>query len=354
MGGGVGGMVYSVRNDQIECSHSNHRGDVVARTATNGTINWLARYSAYGTRFDEVGATYDRQRGNTKDEEEPLGLNNQGMRWDDIVHGVWLTPDPIGFKDGPNRYSYVHCNPITQFDPLGLNAASYIAKKSVIEPARKNPEQYRANCERQTSEAQAEVQSSASWQFFHDPKPIGQFSYYSSISSIASNGDPNSGLTMGELNTEVALFAAALYADGVLAVRSSLTTSANAVRKGSEHIVKKGVANAPKTTAQFAEGSFSITEAGFKGYPKGVARPNGPFRLIDGAEYSAARKAANSANSSMRRSQGLVGKAVDIHEIQPVKFGGSATGAGNKVILDRALHRQQVTPWWNQLQRDLQ
>jgi hypothetical protein len=35
---------------------------------------------------------------------------------------VFLTGDPLGFKDGPNRYCYVHCNPITKFDPLGLAA----------------------------------------------------------------------------------------------------------------------------------------------------------------------------------------------------------------------------------------
>ena len=120
MGGGVGGMVYSIRNGQIEASHSNHRGDVIARTDNAGDLTWFARYYAYGTRFDEVGATHDRQRGNTKDEEEPLGLSNQGMRWEDLEHGVWLSRDPAGYIDGPNLYLYVHCNPITGFDPLGL------------------------------------------------------------------------------------------------------------------------------------------------------------------------------------------------------------------------------------------
>ena len=51
--------------------------------------------------------------------------------------------------------------------------------------------------------------------------------------------------------------------------------------------------------------------------------------------------------------QGLNGQPVDIHEVQPVKFGGSPTDPANKVILDRTLHRQQVTPWWNQFQRNL-
>lgn len=59
------------------------------------------------------------------------------------------------------------------------------------------------------------------------------------------------------------------------------------------------------------------------------------------------------ANRALRREQGLVGRPVDVHEIKPVKFGGSPTHSANKAILPRDVHRQQVTPWWNQLQKDL-
>ncbi|WP_204903107.1 hypothetical protein, partial [Pseudomonas syringae] len=98
-------------------------------------------------------------------------------------------------------------------------------------------------------------------------------------------------------------------------------------------------------------GSFSISD--WTGYPEGVPAPQGPFRLLEGAEYNAARNAANKANNTIRREQGLVGQPVDVHEINPVKFGGNPTESANKVILPRDVHRQQVTPWWNQLQKDL-
>ncbi len=98
-------------------------------------------------------------------------------------------------------------------------------------------------------------------------------------------------------------------------------------------------------------GAFSIVDWG--GYPAGVPRPQGTFRLLDGAEYEEARAAANQANSALRKEQGLVGKQVDVHEIKPVKFNGSPTDPANKVVLPRDIHRQQVTPWWNQLLRDL-
>ncbi len=105
----------------------------------------------------------------------------------------------------------------------------------------------------------------------------------------------------------------------------------------------------PKSTVK--PGEFSISD--WSGYPAGVPKPQGPFKLLEGAEYDAARKAANKANNQIRIDNNLRGQAVDVHEIKPVKFDGSATDPANKIILDRNLHRQQVTPWWNQLQKDL-
>lgn len=106
-----------------------------------------------------------------------------------------------------------------------------------------------------------------------------------------------------------------------------------------------------QAAAELPSGSFSISD--WAGYPAGVVQPAGPFRLLEGAEYNAARNAANKANREIRKDQGLVGVRVDVHESNPVKFGGSPTDINNKEILPRDVHRQQVTPWWNKLQKDL-
>lgn len=98
-------------------------------------------------------------------------------------------------------------------------------------------------------------------------------------------------------------------------------------------------------------GEFSIVD--WSGYPAGVPKPEGPVRLLTGSEYKAARKDANRANATIRKDEGLVGQRVDVHEIKPVKFGGSPTDRSNKVVLPRDLHRKQVTPWWNQLQKNV-
>lgn len=98
-------------------------------------------------------------------------------------------------------------------------------------------------------------------------------------------------------------------------------------------------------------GRFSISD--WPAYLAGVPRRRSPFRLVEGAEYDAARTAANKASASVRREQGLIGQPVDVHEVQLVKLGSSPTDPANKVVLPRDAHRQQVTPWWNPSQKDL-
>ena len=122
MGGGVGGMLYSLRGGTAKYSLSNGRGDIVAQADQGASLTWTASYEAYGKRTKETGTNQDKQRANSKDE-DPTGLLNEGFRYRDIETGVWLSRDPAGFVDGPNLYAYVRQNPWTKFDPLGLEEA---------------------------------------------------------------------------------------------------------------------------------------------------------------------------------------------------------------------------------------
>ncbi|WP_395748832.1 RHS repeat-associated core domain-containing protein [Prosthecobacter sp.] len=119
MGGGVGGMLYSIRSGVPKYSLSNGRGDIVAQADSSATLTWTASYEAYGRRTAETGSNADKQRGNSKDE-DPTGLLNEGFRYRDLETGVWLSRDPAGFVDGPNVYAYVKQNPWTSWDPEGL------------------------------------------------------------------------------------------------------------------------------------------------------------------------------------------------------------------------------------------
>lgn len=123
MGGGVGGLLYSLRDESgtvtPKYNLSNGRGDIVAQSNQSAALTWTASYEAYGKRTKETGENKDKQRGNSKDE-DPTGLLNEGFRYRDLETGVWMSRDPAGFVDGPNVYAYVKQNPWGHFDPLGL------------------------------------------------------------------------------------------------------------------------------------------------------------------------------------------------------------------------------------------
>jgi hypothetical protein len=102
--------------------------------------------------------------------------------------------------------------------------------------------------------------------------------------------------------------------------------------------------------AERAKGSFSVSD--WSGYPSGLSRPTGPFRLLNGDEYDAARAAANSANRALREADPVAYAGKEIHEIHPVKFGGSPTDPANKIALTPGEHTSATT-WWARLKRDI-
>ncbi len=119
-GGGVGGVLFTIRSGTRSYNAYNSRGDVVSTSGSTGTATWQAAYEAFGTRTDEDGTNPERQRANTKDE-DPTGLLNEGHRYRDLDAGVFISRDPLGFVDGPNVYAYVVQNPWSRFDPEGLS-----------------------------------------------------------------------------------------------------------------------------------------------------------------------------------------------------------------------------------------
>jgi len=99
------------------------------------------------------------------------------------------------------------------------------------------------------------------------------------------------------------------------------------------------------------KGQFSITEIGWRNYPEGMPRPAGPFRLLEGEEYAQARAAADATNKALHAKYPEF-DGYQIHEWQPVKFGGSPTDIANKYPLTATEH-QPLSRFWSGLQRRL-
>jgi len=60
------------------------------------------------------------------------GLIFFGRRYYSPTVGRFLTPDPIGFTDGPNLYSYVHNCPLILVDPYGLLTQEEVLESSLF------------------------------------------------------------------------------------------------------------------------------------------------------------------------------------------------------------------------------
>jgi RHS repeat-associated protein len=140
-----------------------------------------------------------------------------------------------------------------------------------------------------------------------------------------------------------------------------VTLGSGAIIKGGiktigTELVEEGVEMAVKDVAEegveaATKGAFSVAD--WANYPSAIPKPKGPFKILEGAEYDAARKAANKANQAIRKANPEAYKGLEIHEIQPVKYGGSATDAANKIAIPRDYHRKVVTPWWNDNMRSI-
>jgi len=88
-----------------------------------------------------------------------------------------------------------------------------------------------------------------------------------------------------------------------------------------------------------------------------VPRPCGPFKLLVDPDLSRARsrwdnERANykAANSIPRFDNNI---PIEIHHIQPIKFGGDPVDSGNLVPLLHPDH-SPFTTWWGGLQADLE
>lgn len=85
------------------------------------------------------------------------------------------------------------------------------------------------------------------------------------------------------------------------------------------------------------------------GYPD-APKPEGPFKIIDGVEYDDARQLANSTNAKLHKEYSHL-DGLQIHEMHPVKFGGSPTDIDNKIALTQKEH-SEFTKFWNKILRE--
>jgi RHS repeat-associated protein len=330
------GLLHQEEAGQVHTYHHDRRGDTVVITDGNGTVTDRADYSPYGQLLTRTGTT-----------DTPFLFNGRwGVQTD--ANGIYYhraryySPDlrrflnqdtvlgSIASAASMNRFAYANGNPVSMIDPYGLAAQDMAPNNAEGWYARRGPDGI-LNIGHAGMEAAASRAGQRVGAFIHDnvPAPVLQ------------------GLVIIDAGVEEgtdAIFGPEMGAG----VRRALAVLPIPIGKA------RFLTKAAGAAENVAEGSFAITKRGWQSYPSNpnVPQPAGPFRLLQGAEKDAARNAANNANRAAHRADpSLAGK--QIHEIQPVKFGGSPTDAANKVPLTPQEHTP-FTTWWRQLQRDLE
>ncbi len=104
-------------------TYQNAQGSIAAFTTLDGKLIQSYRYSAFGqctpmTQNLTSPWTYQSKR-------QVLDLYAFGYRDYDPTLGRFLTPDPLGFIDSLNLYTFVQNSPISFIDPYGLRESFY-------------------------------------------------------------------------------------------------------------------------------------------------------------------------------------------------------------------------------------
>lgn len=93
-------------------------GSIVTLLDLSGNVVASYRYTAFGEEQIN-GAIENPWRYASKRVDPETGFIYFGRRYYMPSVGRWLTPDPAGFADGPNLYTYVHNHPLAYVDPDG-------------------------------------------------------------------------------------------------------------------------------------------------------------------------------------------------------------------------------------------
>ena len=118
--GGIGGLINQTASSTTQYYQYNDLGSVANLITSTGTAATSYSYDAFGNLLTaQASGDTNRYLFSTKELDSRSGLYYFGGRYYDPEIGRWLSPDPLGFVDGVNRYTFVLNNPINEVDLYG-------------------------------------------------------------------------------------------------------------------------------------------------------------------------------------------------------------------------------------------
>ena len=120
--GDIGAAIALELEGELYVPLHDHRGNIIALISpTQNKITETYLYSAYGE--ENPHPTSNPWRYCSKRQEDDLIFF--GRRFYSPALSRWLTPDPSGYSDGINLYTYILNDPINRLDLFGLSSDGY-------------------------------------------------------------------------------------------------------------------------------------------------------------------------------------------------------------------------------------
>jgi RHS repeat-associated protein len=111
---------------------SDHLGSIVQATNAAATVTLSRDYDPFGNPLAGGATAGYTFTGREWDPETSLYYYR--ARYYDPNIGRFVSEDPIGSRDGLNRYTYVHGNPVNAIDPRGLSTTGFPPSSPSLPP----------------------------------------------------------------------------------------------------------------------------------------------------------------------------------------------------------------------------
>lgn len=114
------GLISQISGTTRTIYHADGLGSTRAMSGSSQVVTESGVYDAYGNAVATYGTAQSfGYAGQYRYYAYATGLHYLKARYYDPVAGRFLSRDPIGFRGGPNLYTYVADNPVMYVDPTG-------------------------------------------------------------------------------------------------------------------------------------------------------------------------------------------------------------------------------------------
>lgn len=234
-GAEIGAAVALELNKELVIPLHDYHGNIITLLDSSGKTVETYRYTAFGEEqiYDSTGqrieTSFNPWRFCSKRFDTESGFIFFGRRYYSPEIGRWITPDPIGFDDGPNLYAFLHHNPLTRVDFYGLSdrdsnrgsSDAYTQRAHELEGLRDNGGS--RNVERNFRERSQDKATSApgiqSWQNVSIHDNLDEETFERGL--VEHHGDYARGLVLG--GGILATGAAITYIGGTVALEMAVT-----------------------------------------------------------------------------------------------------------------------------------